>query len=186
LEIGNRLGFSLIEITLVMLIMAIVAAAVTLRAQGPMQSAKMDEVAAMIGDFDRLTRVYARRHDRPVLLVVDLSTGRLSRTARDGAYSSGEDIGEPLELPQGYTIDALMVRRQDIRAGSASIAFGRRGLSATYAILLVGPGGRSQDPTQKRWLCVTGLGGQVLEMAESDEEQLRDLLAATAPRRKGG
>lgn len=175
----RRAAFSLIEMTLVLLVMSIVAGAVTIRMEGPLHSARMDEVIAQIADFDRLSRQYARRHDRPVLLVVDLSMGRLRRSGRgDDAY--GQDLGEPLELPEGYAIERLLVRRRDVQTGSASIAFGRHGLSATYAIRLGGPNGR------RRWLCLTGLGGQAIEMTQTDENALRDILAATAPRRNAG
>ena len=162
-------GFSLIEITIVLLILAIAAATVTLRVQGPMHSARMRDVIGQIGQFDRLTRTYARQHDQPVLMMVDPSANRLSRLAG----CKCEPIGRPMELPDGFTIARLVVGSRHVGAAAAAIQCSRRGFGPSYAILLEGPG------DQRRWVLLTGLGGELLE--PNDDSEVRDILAATAP-----
>ena len=174
MRVLTKKGFSLIEITMVLLIAALAAGAVTLRLQGPMHSARMQDVAERIATFDRLSRTYAREHDRPVLLVMDLNESRLTRTGED---DSGP-LGSPLELPGGCAIRRLMVGRQDIAMGRLSIRISRRGLTPTYGLLLEGPAGRRQ------WLLLVGLTGQLVTV--NDEDEARDILAATARRRDAG
>ena len=56
---ASRRGFTLIELTVVLLIVAILAGVVTLRLQGPLHRAEMRDVIERIAFFDHLTRVHA-------------------------------------------------------------------------------------------------------------------------------
>jgi prepilin-type N-terminal cleavage/methylation domain-containing protein len=167
-------AFSLIEVMLVVLILGIVAAAVSLNLTGPMHRARASDLAEEIASFDRLTRTYARRHDRPLRLVIDLSEGRIRRM--DG--SGTETIGAPLELGSSWRIARLLVGNQDVDFGTVSITCSRRGLTPTYAMLLEDRRG------PRRWILIAGLTGQPSEM--SDEKEIRQTLAAIASRHHAG
>ncbi len=155
----NRSAFSLIELTVVLLILAISAAAVALRIHEPLGRARLDELVAEIGEFDALTRRYARENDRSVRLLVDLGAGRMGRSDEGG----GEELGRSLELPGRARIARLWIGEREIGIGAASIGCSRRGLTPSYAMVLEDEAGR------KRWILVAGLSGQVIEL-ESDEE----------------
>jgi len=166
----RRRGFSLIELTAVLLIAAIAAGAVALNLRGPVRRAQMRDVIEQVAAFDHLTRHFAREHDRPVRLVIDVSAGELSRTGGQ----NDEMLGEACVLPAGYRIGKLYVRGKGITVGRAAVACSRLGFMPTYAMCIEGP----ED--QVRWVLLAGLTGEVAEI--DDEEQLRDILEAPARR----
>jgi len=163
-------GFSLVELAVVILVLAIAAGAVTLRLGGPLRAARLRDLTDEIVAFDRLSRTYAREQDQAVRLEVDLACGRFRRTDAHGR----ETIGREVQLPGGWRIARLLVGREDLGAGAATIRYSRQGLTPTYALLLEDPGGTG------RWLLVAGLTGQVLE--PNDEEEVRNTLAALQAR----
>lgn len=170
----KRRAFSLMEMTAVLVILAIAAAAVVLRLEGPMRRAQMRDVIGMIAQFDHLTRVHAREHDRPLRLVVDLNGGELGRTDEHG----NQAVGAPLRLSSDYTIARLMIREEEISAGTAAVSCSRRGLTPSYAMLLEGKGGRRQ------WIVLAGLTGTLVKI--ENEEEILDIFAATGLRRNAG
>jgi prepilin-type N-terminal cleavage/methylation domain-containing protein len=149
----NRRGFSLIELTVVLLILSITAGAVAMRVSGPMRNAQMREVLSQVEQFDLLTRRYARNHDRALHLVVDPAAGELRREDANGR----EDLGRPLSLPRGFRIGQLVLAEETFEGGTVAISCNRLGLTRTYALRIDGPNGRV------RWLLFTGLTGQVTE-----------------------
>jgi len=170
----RRGAFSLIEITVVLLIAAIAAAAVTLRVRAPLRRARMKDLVGQIAAFDRLTRAYAGEHDRPLRLVVDMAGRQLRRTDERAT----EALGRPLELPSGWTIGRLLIGGRDVTAASAAISFSRRGLSRSYALLI------EHEAGPKQWILLAGLTGELIEA--DDEDRIRDILAAVGPRRDAG
>ena len=162
----RRPGFSLIELTMVLVIVAIVSAAVVLNVREPLRRTGMQACLDEIATFDRLTRTLAREHDRPLRLVVDLSEGRLRRTDEAGR----EEQGEALRLPSGHRIAELRLAGQTIDSGAATVSCSARGLTPTYAVRVEGPGG------WRRWVLVAGLSGQTWE--PDDGKPLADILEA--------
>ncbi|HOF17624.1 MAG TPA: prepilin-type N-terminal cleavage/methylation domain-containing protein [Phycisphaerae bacterium] len=168
-----RRGFSLIELTLVTVVLALLAAAVTLRVQGPMRRCATADLLDRLVQFDRLTRVQAQEHDRPMRLIVDLARGTIRRTSEDET----EEYGSPLELPDGYRFVRLHIRDEDIAGGSAALVVGQTGLTPTYALEIETPDG------QRRWVSFLGLTGEAL--LTDREENIRNILAATKRRNAG-
>jgi prepilin-type N-terminal cleavage/methylation domain-containing protein len=166
-------GFTLVELTVVLLILAIAAGAVVLRVEGPLRRAEMEDVMDRIARFDGNSRVLARRHDRPLRLAVNLATGELSRRS----VEDGSECGPPLELPEGYRLARLLIRDREIGVGEASVSINGSALSPTYAVLVEGP-------NRSLWLLVCGLTGQVVR--SDDEKEIRDILEATFLRRDAG
>ena len=91
----RRRAYSLIEITAVILVLAIIAGSVTLRMAATVQRARMEDVVGRIEQFDRLARVHVREHDRPLRLVVNISAGTIRRTDPRGR----DEPCPPLVLP---------------------------------------------------------------------------------------
>ena len=157
-------GFTLIELTIVLLIMAIVAAAVTLRLHTPLRHAELRDVAGAVAQYDRTTRLAAREQDRPLRMVVGLSSRRISRTDERGRAT-----GAPLALPGRVAIEQLIVRTQTAHEGEVGISCSRLGFTPTYAMRL-GAGG------MHRWIVVVGLTGEAVEV--DNEDQARQILEA--------
>jgi prepilin-type N-terminal cleavage/methylation domain-containing protein len=164
----HRKAFSLIEITAVVLVLAIIAGSVTLRMAGTVQHARMGDVVGQIEQFDRLARLHARQHDRPLRLVVNMSAGTIKRTDPRGS----DEPYPPLVMPDGYRLARLWVRGQAAESGGVSITCSRLGLTPSYALLLEGPAG------QQKWLLATGLSGRFVE--PNSDDQTRNILAAAA------
>jgi len=148
-----RLGFTLLELALVLAIVAAVAAAVTLGARAPLGSIGMREAVRTVTAFDGLTRTFAREHDRPLRLVLDLAAGRLRRTGVEGR----EQLGAPARLRSGCRIEEVRLPGHRVGSGTVGLSVSAWGFSPTYALRLAGPGGRG------RWVLVAGLSGQITE-----------------------
>jgi len=174
--IVNRGGFSLIEMTVVLLILAISAAAVTLRIQGPLHNAQMSDVVERVVEFDLLTRTFARQNDQPVWVCVNLDENRILRSRKE--QDAFKECGQPMTLPEGFSISRLMLRENDCEHGSVTIRFSRRGLGPSYVLRLTGPGDREQ------WILITGVGGQLVQI--TNEEEARNILEATKNRPDAG
>jgi prepilin-type N-terminal cleavage/methylation domain-containing protein len=172
--VRRRRGFTLIELAVVILILALVAAAAVLRFEGPLRRAQMSDVVDLVTAFDRLTRDFAREHDRPVWLVVEEIHHRLRRTGG----KDGSDLGVPLVLPPGYSVPQVWVRGQARTYLRAAIPCSRRGLTPTYGLLIEGPAGRRQ------WLVLVGLSGQSIQV--KDERDAQAILGPPAPRPHAG
>ena len=166
----NRRGFSLIELSLVLVILAILAGAVALRLQGPMSHARMGDVAGAVEAFDHVTRTAAVEQDRPLRMLIDLGAGRLSRLDEDGRPLPVA----PLVLPEGFRIARVLVREHDVADGQTTISCSRHGLTPTHALLLEGQG-------QRRWLVFAGLARDALGV--DDETQAKEILEVASPRR---
>jgi len=164
-------GFTLIELAVVIMIVAITAAAVTLRLEGPLRRAGMRDVVEAVASFDRLSRAYAREHDRSVRVVVDTVRGQLVRTDA----SSGGVVGAPVKLPPEYRIAKVWVRGRAAADTQTTIPCSRLGLMPTYALLLHGPGRRRQA------LLFAGLSGELLRL--DDETELEAIGQAMSSRR---
>ena len=168
----TRRGFSLLELVAVTALLALIVAAVAIRLHGPQQQAQMQDVVSQIAAYDRLTRSIAEQKDRSLVLVIDLTAGKLRRL--DGQ----EPAGGEMTLPAGYRIDSARVGQDRFSGGSVPITFGPMGISNSYALLVTAPSG------QQRWLLLAGLSGQitVIETAkDSDAKAVADILAQTAP-----
>ncbi len=156
-------GFTLVELTVVLLIMAIAAGAAVLRLDSPAARARMEDVVSEITNCDALVRNYAREHNRRVCLVVDLSENRLKCMDEQ----KEKRLGAEVKLPSRFSISRVLIGRMDINSGTTTINFTRKGLTPSYAVLLEG------KKTQGRWLFVSGLTGQIVEFDR--EEDVREI-----------
>jgi len=168
----DRRALTLIELTLVLVILGIITGAVVIRIQGPLGRARLDDAIDAVAGFDRLTRLAAVQQDRPFRMAFDLSRGRLSRTDLQG-----KPAGVELKLPGGFEMRRLIVRRQDADTSSLAVSCSRHGRTPTYAVLLEGAG-------RKQWLVTFGLTGKQIRL--DSEQQVREILAATGVRHDAG
>lgn len=149
IETTRRRGFTLIEMTAVLLIAALASAVVVLRLQGTRRTLEMSEAVAETIAFDRFSRHLAREGGRELLIRADLAAGRLSRVE----IETHNQAGRALELPREFRIARLRLGDQRSSVGSATWTVTPQGLSPTVAMELAGPGGR------REWIVLPGLGG---------------------------
>jgi prepilin-type N-terminal cleavage/methylation domain-containing protein len=166
-------AFSLIELSVVLVIVAIAAAAVTLNARGRMRHVTLADAVGAFVAYERTTRVAARQQDRPMVLSIDVSGGEVRRVSTD----DGRPESVPMTLPGRVSVARVLIRDRRIDYGAAAIRINTHGLSCTYAVLL-------GDGTRSQWLVVPGLTGRIVEVG--DEDEVLDILAATGPRSDAG
>ncbi len=142
-------GFTLIEMTAVLLIAAIASAVVVLRLQGTRRTLEMSEAVSETIAFDRFSRHLSRKGGRELLIRADLAAGRLSRVETE----THNQAGRALELPREFRIARLRLGQRRSSVGSATWTVTPQGLSPTVAMELAGPGER------REWIVLPGLGG---------------------------
>ncbi len=164
---GMRRAFTLVELTVVLLILGIAAAAVTLGLHAPLGRVKMQDATDAMLAFDRLTRAAARQQDRPLAMRLSLREGGpIERCA------AGDDapLTAPLLLPSGCRIAVVLAGDERLTGPSAEIACSSQGYTPTYAMAIEGPGEVQQ------WLVLAGLTGQVTPV--EDESHAKEILEA--------
>ena len=162
----RRSAFSLIELSVVLVIMALIAAVVTLRIQGPLATATESDVADRIRQFDHVTREQARRQGRELRIVFDGGAGQLRRTTASGS----ETVGQAFRLPGTWRI-ARVVADGGIELGaSVGLAVSAGGLSCSYAVRIEDDHGRGM------WIGFAGLTGEAFET--DDDERIQDILGS--------
>jgi len=168
----RRRAFTLIELIVVVALAAIMATLVTVSLAGNLRAARASDVAQSIATSDRLAREYARRFDRPVTLVFDLSQSTLTRAGGDPSHNS------TLHLPAGLRIARLVTATTDTTSGQVTIPCSAAGQTPSYALLLTDGRGR------QHWTITAGLTGQT--STASDENEVRDIFTALRPSASGG
>jgi len=158
--VGRR-AFSLIELALVLVILALVAGTVAVGVRGTLARVTLEDCLDEIEAFDRTTRRLATEQDEALRLVVDLARGRLRRTDADGR----DDRGEALHVPDGWRLAEVRLLGRRVTSGTVAVSVSARGLGPTYALRLEGAEGRG------RWIAVAGLTGQTWEPEDGDAVQ---------------
>jgi prepilin-type N-terminal cleavage/methylation domain-containing protein len=165
----KRGAFTMIELSVVVLIMAIAAAAVTLNVRKYLGGARMDDATGAIAEFDRTTRTAAIAQNRPLRLVIGLTDGKIARADQAGHPLPGSGFA----LPGTVHISRLLLRGRDMREGETAISCSRAGLTPTYAMEL-------DDGGRRQWLIVAGMTGQVVKV--DSENDAKEILAAAGGR----
>ena len=164
-----RRGFSLIELSAVLLIAAIAAGAVAIRLGGPLAQTSLEDAVGQIAQADQLARAYARQHGRPLVLVYQVDRNRVFRQEADDRRPSGG----VLELPRSIRLRRVIAEGRELASGQAELAVSRQGYSPTYGLELM------TDKGRQVWLLAAGLTGQVSRLEH--EKDLRQALAAAGP-----
>lgn len=160
-------AFSLIEMMVVVLILGILAAAVSLSLAAPRRKARWEDLRGRIGEVDAAARQYAVRHGKSVQLVFDLSGQQLLATTG----SEIKDVASGCPMPDGFRLAEVRLADARIDRNSCAIFCSDRGYSPTYGLVLEGDVGR-------KWLIVAGLSGQVSEL--KDEQTADKVFSALA------
>ena len=172
---GSRRAFTLVETLAAVMIVGLLAGAVTLSFRAPLRRARMAEAVEQVKYLDASSRAFARRFGRSVEIVFDLSEGMLERREVgrvDASFRAA--IASPAR------IEAVRTHGRTEEYGEAVIAISALGISRTYAVKLAGP-------DVQRWVVVTGLGGEILTLADDAEvDAIFAKIAARSPGIGGG
>jgi prepilin-type N-terminal cleavage/methylation domain-containing protein len=171
---GRHRAFTLVETMVAVIIAGLLAGAVTWSFRAPLRRARMAEAIEQVKYLDASSRAFARRFGRNVQIVYDVSEGTLER--REGGRA---DASFHAAVASPFRFQAVRTRGRSEEFGEAAIAVSPLGISQTYAVKIVGP-------EAQRWVVVTGLGGEILTLA--DDAQVEAIFAkiAPSPSRGGG
>jgi len=163
-EAEPRRGFTLVELMVVILIMALLASAVALSFDGRLKAARARDAVEQLRTFDAMARLAAVRDGTGARIVFDLSANTLSR--RQGR--DADVLASQVSWPVGYWIEEVRQGSQTTGSGEASIVISPLGISSTYAVRLMGP-------NLDQWILFAGLTGAMTLPA--NEETVAALLA---------
>lgn len=171
---NSRTAFTLVEVLAVVLLTGLLASLAFVSLGGLVASARVDDAAASLAAYDRLTREAARRFDRPTRLVFDLETARVARRPAD-PVRDGEPPA-PLLLPAPLAMERVVVAGRRYDSGEVAVDCSAAGHTPSYAVMLRGTGG------QRTWVFVAGLTGQSRRL-EDDEavDEVIQLRSSAAP-----
>lgn len=166
-------GFTLIEISVVLILVALLASTVAVSSVGMVGGATHAEVGAQIGSLDTEARRVAKRLRRTVELHIDTDAHKL--VLRDPQQPDAVPLGG-YGLPRGYRLDRAwrISRDERVEERSLVVRYEPDGSSSTWGLSLLA---RDQESDRKpSVLMVLGITGQMTQW-ETDE-QTQDILAA--------
>lgn len=144
-------AFTLVEISIVLLILAISAAAITINFAGASVSVQKKEIIAKVNEIIFLTRQHARQTRSEVLLSLDLHEGTFHQIVREDKQTFPK-----WNLPKGFSLNRFKSFNLDIDKGKTSIQVSPNGLHRSFAI-------QFQKNDQSFLIIVSGLTGQCIE-----------------------
>jgi prepilin-type N-terminal cleavage/methylation domain-containing protein len=161
----RRRGFTLIEVMLAVLLMALLTSAAALHFAGGLRLARSHDAVQELRDFDARSRLFARRYGRGVQIVFDLTANHVSRL-------EGKRDDDPrcqINRPSGCRVAEVRVGgRVFADGGQARVRISPMGLSQSYAVRLSGP-------ELDLWVVVAGLTGETTPV--QDENTMAWMLA---------
>ncbi len=164
-----RSGYTLLELSLVLAISALVTASVMLSLRGPYLQARRGELIARIETLDRQLRNRAERDAGGWQLVIDLRAGTLAAQST----RPSEDQPPPVSLGRALTLEEVVTVGRRTSYGRIVIDYGRGGASPSYAL-------RFKEKLEKgSWFLVSGLSGKWERY--DDARQLEATLALADP-----
>lgn len=160
-------GFTLIEIAVVLVLMALLAATVALGSRGMIGSATREDILSQVELIDASARQHAQQTQQPVRLEVDRFTQRLTLSTPD------RPDAPPLQayqLPRGYSFENTwkLQRGERFVQNPLILTYDPQGWTSTWGLTLKSPPRSSDEPPKTDALLVLGATGQTTRW-ESDE-----------------
>ena len=161
-RVQSHSGFTLIEVMIVVVIMAMLAASVRFSFRRPMQHAAQSDAIELMHHFDSYARISANRFNRATQLVFDLENQSMTRIENDAEVST-------LRLPSAIHLTELRTAHHRISDSRHVVNLSPPGVGPTYAVHLEGA-------DFDRWLLFAGMTG---EMSTAYHEQQLDSIFTT-------
>jgi type II secretory pathway pseudopilin PulG len=148
-----------LELLVVLVIVAFIAASVVVSWSGIHYNAVQESAVSRIEALDQHMRTYARTHRTECALSFEIDTGRVRKL-----YHSRENQNPAREtLGRGMRIEDLQATFERQQSRRIDVTFRQDGTSPTYGIRLAGPGER------EKWLVFAGMSGQVTRLNSERE-----------------
>lgn len=165
----QRLAFTLVELMIAILLLALLTSAATISFSGSLKRAHRQDALDEIRSFDQSTRELARRQARSQQELFDLTAHTIARRDNEKSESSRAQV----QMPNGISIDEIRVGGRVTADGDEAVVnISAMGLSETYAAHVIGP-------DLDTWVIVAGITGSMTEVP--DESTMATLLASGAP-----
>ena len=156
-------GFTLVEVMLAVLLMALLASAAVLHFLGALKMARSHDAVEDLRAFDASSRLFAQRYGRSAQIVFDLTANNVSR--REGRH---DDMRCHVGWPGGYRVAEVRVGSRVSSDGEPAVVdISPMGLSSSYAV-------RFQGSDLDQWVFVAGLTGDTTQV--QDEQTIAWLL----------
>ncbi|MEM9587059.1 MAG: prepilin-type N-terminal cleavage/methylation domain-containing protein [Planctomycetota bacterium] len=153
----SRRAFTLLEMVVALLIIAILASVSVLSFRGSIDRHRLEQGVDLVARFDARLRRESIRANQPIRATI----------RRDRGEFVIPDRGVSWALPGPVALDAFRVASQVSARQSVELASDRFGQSASYAVKL-------RAGKFHQWLVVLGGSGQVIRV--SDEDQVESYL----------
>jgi len=167
---GNRAGFTLLELLIVLVIMMMMTGIVAVSLRPALEEARLRSAARMVIASLRYTRSYAISHHTKAATVVALDTPGLSVQAWNNELESEEDwheittpAGRFHSLPTGTEIVYVSGTGAEQDKGEATVTFSPLGNTDSVSLVLQDSGGR------ERTIQVDGVTGRC-SLADEDRQ----------------
>ena len=167
---GNRGGFTLLELLVVLVIMMMMTGIVAVSLRPALEEARLRSAARMVIASLRYARSYAISHRTMTAAVVDLDRPGLLVQARENELEGEEDwheittpAGRFRSLPAGIDIVYVSGTGVEQDRGEATVTFSPLGNSDSASFVLQDPGGR------ERTIQVDGVTGRC-SLADEDQQ----------------
>lgn len=149
-------GFTLVEMLVVIVVLALLAAVVAVRWSGVHHGAVAEAARSKLQFTDQHLRQFTRSRRQPGLLAFDLEKHRIGKQR-----SAGDSHGLQWEpLGTGIRIETFRVGIEKPTQRQIEIPVDAAGQTPTYGLHLVGPGKR------EAWLIFAGISGQMTELKD--------------------
>src|SRR2546430_410316 len=93
-------GFTLVELMIVVVLMALLTTAAALTFARPLRAARWEQVVAQVRNGDESARTVARRFDRETTIVFDLTANTIARR-------EGRDVKWQQPLPRAFHVEQI-------------------------------------------------------------------------------
>jgi prepilin-type N-terminal cleavage/methylation domain-containing protein len=163
-----RSGYTLLELMVVLVLLALVAGGVLVSVKEPLRRARGNLAIDEWKAIDSQLREQAIRTQRPVWLVAHPRRHAIERVATD---RQGRANSQRLPLSGTWTSVATSARQEG--DGTVKIPFWPNGQSSTYAVEIPDQRGRPQ------WLALAGVTGQPVVM--TDAAVVQNILGRARP-----
>lgn len=151
-------GMTLIELTTVLVILSLMAAAIVVNLRGPLRRAQLETAIERLANLDDQARLHASRFGRPRQLVIPLDESWIDILDEldDSSRANRTDLG-PVQIGR------VIVAGRTVDHDEAMIEINSQGGSPTYAVRLDSASGQSE------WLLFAGVTGQFTRTTNSRE-----------------
>ena len=163
-------AFTLLEVLVVVVVMALIATSATFSFRKPMQNAAQADAIQQLRDMDLTTRQAAMRFNRPMQISFDLAEQNVSRV--ENSFPT-----RTIHLPRGIRLTELRTAALRIFDSQHSVNISESGIGSTYAVHLTG---NQFD----RWILFSGMTGEMSgDIHEQNLDNIFTVLATQRARR---